>query len=177
MAENELEPGEEEPVGDDITVSGKILIAANAAGDASVFGLRGVTVYAVDGEGNVIAQTVSNADGDASTWGDYTITVPAGTTQLYVGAPEVGADSIVNRGFTIAGDADVTGADVPVVMVDYNDDSSINVVDKASFNSALKGNYSIYADFNNDLSVNVVDKSSFNGILKSGSVTYPALSF
>lgn len=172
MAENELEPADEEPIGDDITVSGKVLIASDATGTASNFGLRGVTVYAVDGEGNVIAETVSNAEGDASTWGDYTITVPSGTTQLYVGSYD--ADSIVNRGFTIVGDADVTGANVAVVMCDYNDDTFINVVDKGVFNTALKGDYNIYADFNNDGFVNVVDKGVFNAILKAGGkgITY-----
>jgi hypothetical protein len=178
MAENELEPIDE-PASDNITVSGKILIATNAVGDPSTFGLRGVVVYAVDGDGNVVAQTVSNAEGEKATWGDYSLEVPAGTTQLYVGNPTKGADSIVNRGFTIAGDADVTGANVAVVMCDYNDDGYINVVDKTGFNTALKGTYNIYADFNNDAYVNVVDKTGFNTILKAGGngIHYTALSF
>lgn len=157
--ENELEP-------DTITVSGKILIAADAQGTASAFGLRGVKVYAYDNDNNIIAETISNADGDASTWGDYSLEVPAGTTNLMVG--DYVADSIVNRGFTIDGDADLTGADVAVVMCDYNDDTFINVVDKGVFNAALKGDYNIYADFNNDGFVNVVDKGVFNAILKAG---------
>jgi hypothetical protein len=175
MAENELEPSDEEPVGDTITVSGKVLIASDATGTASTFGLRGVTVYAVDGEGNVVAQTVSNAEGEKATWGEYSLDVPAGTTQLYVGSPT--KDTIINRGFTISGDAAVASADVAVVMCDYNDDTSINVLDKAAFNNYLKNEYNIYADFNNDGAVNVLDKAAFNNLLKAGKANYSSLSF
>jgi hypothetical protein len=167
MAENELEPTDPPVIGDEITVSGKVVIAKNVAGEASNFGLRGVVVYAVDGEGNVVAQTVSAAEGDKAVWGDFTLTVPAGTTQLYVGDPTKSADSIANRGFTIAGGANVEGAVVPVFMCDYNDDGYINAIDKASFNDALKGDYNIYADFNNDGYVNAIDKASFNDCLKA----------
>ena len=177
MAENELEPAEEEESSTTITVSGKVLIASDISGTATAYGLRGVVVYAVDGEGNVIAQTVSNAEGDKATWGDYTLEVPAGTTQLYVGSPD--KDSIVNRGFTIAGDADVTGADVAVVMCDYNDDGVINSTDKGRFNDSLRGEYSIYADFNLDGVVNSTDKGRFNDLLRTGDkgVSYTELSF
>ena len=174
MAENELDPVDD-VAGDNITVNGRVLIATDVTGKASSFGLRGVVVYAVDGEGNVIAQTESNAEGDKATWGDYTIEVPAGTTQLYVGSPT--KDTIVNREFTIAGDADVTGADVAVVMCDYNDDGGIDVMDKAVFNAALKGDYNVYADFNNDGGIDVMDKGVFNAILKGGKINYSDLSF
>ena len=164
--ENELEP-------DTITVSGKILIASDAQGTASAFGLRGVKVYAYDDNNQVIAETVSNADGDVSTWGDYELEVPAGTTNFMVG--DYVADTIVNRSFTIAGDADVTDANIAVVMCDYNDDGGITVIDKASFNSALRGAYNIYADFNNDGGITVIDKGTFNSILKTGTVEYTPL--
>ena len=156
-----------------ITVSGKILIA-DSTGAATTFGLRGVIVYAVDAEGTIVAETVSNAEGDKATWGDYTLEVPAGTTQFYVGAPNKGDDSIFNRPFTIKGDVDVPDANVPVVMCDYNDDGYINTMDKALFNGALKGDYNIYADFNNDGFVNTMDKALFNGFLKvfSKGITY-----
>jgi hypothetical protein len=166
MAENELEPADE-PASEDITVSGRVLISSDAIGTATNFGLRGVVVYAVDGEGNVVAETVSNADGEKATWGNFTLEVPAGTTQFYVGSYS-GKDTIVNRGFTIAGDADVTGANVPVVMCDYNDDTGVNVVDDAAFGKMLKGTYNIYGDFNNDGGVNVVDDAAFGKILKNG---------
>jgi hypothetical protein len=159
--ENELEP-------DTITVSGKVLIASNAAGDGTSFGLRGVKIYAYDSDNQVIAETVSNAEGDKSAWGDYTLEVPAGTTQLMVGDPVKGADSIANRPFTITGDADVIGANVPVIMCDYNDDGYVNAIDKATFNDALKGGaYSVYADFNIDGYVNAIDKASFNDFLRA----------
>lgn len=157
--ENELEP-------ETITVSGKILIASDAQGTASAFGLRGVKVYAYDNDNQVIAETVSNAAGDKSTWGDYSLELPAGTTNLMVGDYVV--DTIVNRGFTIAGDADVEDANVAVVMCDYNDDTFINVIDKTVFNNAQKNEYSIYADFNNDEFVNVIDKTVFNHIQNGG---------
>lgn len=164
MAENELEPIDE-PVSDNITVSGRVLIASDEVGTATNFGLRGVVVYAVDGDNNVVAETVSNADGEKSTWGNFTLEVPAGTTQFYVGS-YTGKDTIVNRGFTIAGDADVTGANVAVVCCDYNDDGGVNVTDKTLFTQILKGNYSVYGDFNNDGGVNVTDKTGFTKILK-----------
>ena len=151
---------------DFITVSGKILIATDATGTASEFGLRGVKVYAYDNENNVIEETVSNATGESSTWGEYSLEVPKGTTLFMVG--DYNDDSIVNREFTIAGDADVTGADVAVVMCDYNDDGFVNVIDKAVFNSAMKNEYNIYADFNDDTFVNVIDKGVFNSIMKNG---------
>lgn len=157
--ENELEP-------ETITVSGKILIAADAMGTASDFGLRGVKVYAYDNENNIIAETISNADGDASTWGDYSLEMPAGTTNIMVG--DYVADSIVNRSFTIAGDADVENADVAVVMCDYNDDGFINVIDKGFFNTYMRGEYSYYADFNNDGFINVIDKGFFNTCQRGG---------
>jgi len=160
--ENELEP-------DTITVSGRILIAVDAQGTASDFGLRGVKVYAYDNDNQVIAETVSITDGEKSAWGEFELVVPAGTTNFMVGDPVKGADSIVNRSFTVAGDADVTGADVAVVMCDYNDDGYINVIDNGLFNARLKGRYDIYADFNNDNYVNVIDKGLFNKILKNGS--------
>jgi len=160
--ENELEP-------DVITVSGKILIAGDAQGTATSFGLRGVTIYAYDNDNQVIASTVSNSDGDKSTWGDYSLEVPAGTTNFMVGDPSA-KDTIVNRPFTVSGDADVTGADVPVVMCDYNDDGGVNVVDDAAFGKLLKGGYNIYGDFNNDGGVNVVDDAAFGKILKNGNL-------
>ena len=176
MAENELEP--EEPSGGDITISGKVVIAADSTGAVSEYGLRGVVVAALDGNGNVIAQTVSDASASDSTWGDFTLVVPEGTTSFVVGDP-TNADTIINREFTIAGTDDVTGAVVAVVMCDYNDDGVINSMDKAEFNGYYKGDYSVYADFNDDGIVNAMDKAEFNGIYKtcSNGPTYSALTF
>lgn len=157
--ENELEP-------DTITVSGKILIAADAQGTATSFGLRGVTIYAYDNDNQIIVSTVSNSNGDKSTWGDYSLEVPAGTTNFMVGAPAPEKDTIVNRPFTVAGDADVTGADVAVVCCDYNDDGGVNVTDKTMFIQILMGNYSAFGDLNNDGGVNITDKTGFTKILK-----------
>jgi hypothetical protein len=167
MAENELTPGDEEepPVGDTITVSGKVLIAADAAGNSGNFGLRGVVVAALDGEGNVVAQTTSDAGESDSTWGDFTLEVPAGTTRFVVGDP-ANADTIANREFTITGDADVTDANVPVVMCDYNDDGAINGTDTGQYTNALRGAYSIYADFNNDGAVNGTDTGQYTNFLR-----------
>jgi hypothetical protein len=155
--ENELEP-------DTITVSGKVLIAADANGESGNFGLRGVKVYAYDNDNNVIAETVSNATGDASTWGDYELEVPAGTTQFMVGDPDT--DTIANRPFTIVGNADVTGANVPVIMCDYNDDGAINGTDTGQYTNALRGAYSYYADFNIDGAVNGTDTGQYTNFLR-----------
>jgi hypothetical protein len=169
--ENELEP-------DTITVSGKILIASDAQGESGSFGLRGVKVYAYDNENNVIAETVSNASGDAATWGDYSLEVPVGTTAFMVG--DYAPDTIANRPFTIAGDADVTGANVPVVMCDYNDDGFVNTTDTSQYGAALRGEYYIYADFNNDGNVNTTDTSQYGSFLrgcKNGVVYATQLTF
>ena len=166
--ENELEP-------ETITVSGKILIASDAQGTASSFGLRGVKIYAYDNDNNIIAETVSNSEGDKATWGDFSLEVPVGTTDFMVGSTT--KDTIVNRGFTIAGDADVTAAEVAVVMCDYNDDGGIDVMDKAVFNAALKSDYNVYADFNNDGGIDIMDKGVFNAILKTNKVNYLPLGF
>jgi len=159
--ENELEP-------ETITVSGKVLIASDAQGTASNFGLRGVKIYAYDNDNNVIAETVSNAEGEKTTWGNFTLEVPSGTTRFCVGHPTA-KDTIVNRCFTIAGDANIENANVAVVMCDYNDDGGVNVIDNGSFSKIMKGDYNIYADFNNDGGVNVIDKGIFSKILKNGS--------
>ena len=166
------------PMPETITVSGQIFIAEDAEGTATEYGLRGVVIAALDGEGNVIASTTSNATGASSTWGEYSLEVPVGTTDFVVGDPE-NADTIVNREFTITGDADVTGADVAVIMCDYNDDGVINSMDKAEFNGYYKGDYSVDADFNDDGIINAMDKAEFNGILKAcqGGANYTALSF
>ena len=148
-----------------ITVSGRISIAGDSTGSATEYGLRGVKVYAYDNNDNVIAETVSNSSGEASTWGEYSLEVPVGTTQFMVG--DYNSDTIINRPFTIAGDADVTDADVAVIMCDYNDDGVVNSMDKAEFNGYYKGGYYTYADFNDDNSVNSMDKAEFNGIYKT----------
>lgn len=158
--ENELEP-------DTITVSGKVLIKIAVASDESTFGLRGVKIYAYDNENNVIAETVSNADGDASTWGDYTLEVPVGTTTFMVGDPIMSADTIFNRSFTISGDADVTNANISVVMCDYNDDGFINGTDTGVYAPYTKANYNVYCDFNNDGFINGTDTGIYAALLKA----------
>ena len=162
-----------------ITVSGKVFIAVDEIGTASNYGLRGVKIYADDNDNNVIAETVSNAEGDKSTWGDYSLEVPVDTTSFEVGDPVKGNDTIVNRRFSISGVADVTDANVAVVMCDYNDDGVINSTDKGRFNDTLRGEYSIYADFNLDGVVNPTDKGRFNDLLRTGDkgINYVQLSF
>ena len=165
-----------------ITVSGKVVFAKDVEGTATNYGLRGVVVYAVDKNGEIIAQTTTYSSEEYTAeekakFGTFTLEVPTGTTQLWVGDPEKGGDCIVNRSFTVAGTRDVTGAVIPVVSGDFNDDGVINPTDKGRFNDSLRGEYSIYADFNLDGVVNSTDKGSFNDLLRTGTVEYTDLSF
>ncbi len=147
----------------------RVWISSDTKGTASSFGVGGADVYAVNAAGEVIAQTLTNDSNDYDECGKFSILVPASTTQLYVGNPSQGADTIVNRGFTVSGFKNVSNVSFAVVTCDYNDDGYINIVDKANFNGYLKGEYNSFADFNGDGFVNVVDKACFNGLLKTGS--------
>lgn len=158
----------------DITISGKVTIANSAEGDDSGFGLRGVKVM-YGGElvnGKYVGGTeagITNADGDVATYGNFTITVPQGTTSIAI----VG-DTTIDRVVTLAGDADVTGAVIPVIMCDYNKDLSVNTYDLADFLSSYEGDYNVFADFNDDDSVNTYDLADFLSLYDQP-IEYPAL--
>lgn len=158
----------------DITISGRVTIANTSNGADSGFGLRGVKIMyggeLVDGKyvGGTEAG-VTNAAGDMATYGDFTVTVPQGTTSIAI----VG-DTTIDRVVTLAGDADVTGAVIPVVMCDYDKDTNVNSFDLSGFLGYYSGEYAVCADFDTDGSVNTFDLSAFLA-LYNNPVVYDAL--
>lgn len=131
----------------DITVSGTVMIATDLAGASYTKGIVGINILA---NGEVVGTT--NSDGT------FTVTVPVGTTELVFAG-----STTVDRTVTLSGDADVTGAIVPVVICDYNHDGDINAADKSTFLSSFSGSYNVYCDLNGDTDVNAADKSYFLG--------------
>ncbi|MGN0533448.1 MAG: hypothetical protein ACI4IK_03735 [Eubacterium sp.] len=141
-----------------ITVSGTIMIATDATGTTYTKGLSGISIVA---NGEVVATSASD--------GTFTATVPAGTTEL-----TITGDTSIDRTVTLAGDADVTGAVIPLVMCDYNKDKVVNATDLTAFLGYYSGDYYVYADFNVDSNVNAADLTSFLGIY-GNDVNYAAL--
>lgn len=129
-----------------ITVSGKITIAADTTGDTGSFGLVGINVSTADG--TVVATSAAD--------GSFTAEVPVGTTELIISG-----DTTIDRTVTLAGDANVEGAVIPVVMCDYNKDRAVNATDVNAFTGYLSGDYYVYADFNVDNAVNATDVNAF----------------
>ena len=123
------------------------MIAIDEIGSKYTSGIGTINILA---NGEVVGTT--NSDGT------FTVTVPAGTTELVFAG-----ETTVDRTVTLSGDADVTGAIVPVVICDYNHDGKINAFDKSTFLGAFTGDYSLYCDFNGDGLINAFDKSYFLG--------------
>lgn len=147
-AENNLEEYVEEPSDDVITVTGKIVIAADETGAATNFGIVGIDVM-VDGE--VVATSAAD--------GTFTAEVPAGTTELVLDGV-----SAIARTVTLKGDANVSDVVIPVVICDYNHDKAINPTDVSLFSGYLS-EYNVYADLNADSQVNPTDISLFSGFI------------
>ena len=143
----------------DITVSGKVVIANTTTGGASNYGLGGIEIVA-----NGVVVGTSAADGT------FTVTVPQGTTELVAQRSK----AVYARTVTLRGDADITGAVIPVIMGDYNDDQLINGTDKVDFSKSLT-NYSVYCDYNCDGLVNGTDKTSFAKFIGVTPDNYSAL--
>lgn len=156
-AENDLE--EALPETSDITVSGTIKIATNLTGSGFAGGIVGINVTLADG--TVVGTSAAD--------GTFTATVPAGTTELIITGP-----STIDRTVTIAGDANVEGAVIPVAICDYNRDTFLNATDYAAFNTAYSGTYNVYCDFNGDGYVNTTDYAVFSAFY-GNSVAYDAL--
>lgn len=157
VAENELE--EAVPESSDITVSGTIVIATNLTGSGYADGIVGINVTLADG--TVVGTSAAD--------GTFTATVPAGTTELIISGP-----STIDRTVTIAGDANVEGAVIPVAICDYNRDTFLNATDYAAFNTAYSGTYNVYCDFNGDGYVNTTDYAIFSAFY-GNTVAYDAL--
>lgn len=128
-----------------ITVSGTIKIATNLDGTASTVGIGGIRIMAGD-------QVVATSAGD----GSFKATVPAGTTELVITG-----DTTIDRTVTLSGKNNISDAEIPVVICDYNKDGFVNAADNIIFSSALVGEYSLYCDLNGDSFVNASDNIAF----------------
>ena len=141
-----------------ITVSGNVRIANDITGGNSAVGIAGVQIY----NGNALL-------GESQSGGAFSVEVPVGTTSLtFKGA------STISRTVTLTGTADITGAEIPIVICDYNNDSVINVADLGVFGIAYSGSYNAFADFNGDKTVNVADLGSF-GVFYNQTIAYADL--
>lgn len=136
------------------SVKGRAVIATQADGSEGTFGLAGITV------------SISGTDITATTDSDgyYTLSnVPEGTFTLsFAGATTV--DRVV--ALTVSADKadenqNISVADVPVVMCDYNKDGSVNSSDLNKFMTYMQGDYYLYADFNADSAINSSDLNTF----------------
>ena len=164
MAENNLEEGE---AGEGITISGTVYIAQNATATTGTFGARGIG-FKVDGAAVLDDQgNPAVTSSEAGHYGEFEITVPEGTTELVISG-----DSTVDRTVTLSGTADITGADIKIVTLDYNKDKSVNNTDFGAFKKKLNGS-DIKYDLNNDGTVNNTDFGSFKKLLNKP-VSYSA---
>lgn len=144
IAENNLE---EAKAADSITVSGTVMIATNTTGSNYSVGIRGINILV---DGAVVATSTDD--------GTFSVELPVGTTEL-----TFAGNSTIDRTVTIAGDADVTGAIVPVAVCDYNHDGKINAADNITYFASYGAEYNVgteynvYCDFNGDGKVNASD--------------------
>ncbi len=139
----------------DITISGKVTIANTINGGDSTVGLVGIDLY-YGGEivdGKLVGGTKV---GTSAADGTFTVTVPQGTTSLIVSG-----ETTIDREVTLAGDADITDAVIPVVMCDYDRNLLVNAYDLSVFFTAFNGEYNVYADFDGNTLVNAYDLSVF----------------
>lgn len=152
-----------------IIISGTVLISQDENGNTGTFGARGIN-FKVGGE-YVKASDGSNAvtSSAAGHYGEFEIEVPKGTTEITL----TGA-STIDRTVTLSGNADISGAIIPIIYCDYNDDSKVNNIDFGAFNKKLNGTDVLY-DYNNDDKVNNIDFGAFKKILNK-TVNYPELS-
>lgn len=132
-------------------ITGRIMIAADATGTASEFGIVGITVDVLDSEGSAIATAVTDANGN------YTLTgVPAGTYSV-----SVHGDTTVDRQVTLNVDSDKTVDNFGIVICDYNKDTYLTGLDLSDFLGHYGGDYYVYADLNADGNVTGLDLSDF----------------
>ncbi len=152
-----------------IIISGTVLISQDENGNTGTFGARGIN-FKVGGE-YVKASDGTNAvtSSVAGHYGEFEIEVPKGTTEITL----TGA-STVDRTVTLSGNADISGAIIPIIYCDYNKDINVNAVDFGFFNKRSGETTEVY-DLNNDLMVNAVDYGFFKLVLNK-SIVYSELS-
>lgn len=144
-----IAPSVKQAAADTITVSGKVLIATNVDGTESSTGIAGIDVIA---NGEVVATSASD--------GSFTATVPVGTTSLTVHRQNV----TIDRTVTLTGTKDISNAEIPVCICDYNGDRVIDGLDKLTFYTAFSGGsnaYDLYCDYNKDNAIDGLDKLTF----------------
>ena len=172
LAENNLDPftpvDPDPQPGNDITVSGTTFVCTDLVGvnhNKGIIGIEVVTDFTLDDKGHIVGGTVvatSTADGS------FTATIPAGTKEIgFRGA------TTIDRVVTLAGDTNITGAEIPVVICDYNRDTFVNGMDTAKYSKALSV-YDVNMDFNGDGFVNGMDTGVYAKFINQ-TVTYNPL--
>lgn len=153
-------------VQDKFDVAGQIAIAIDVTGTDYTGGVGGLTV-AVDGT-EISAVTDSE--------GKYVLSeVPVGTHTV-----TISGETTVDRQVTLIVSAekavdDIINVDlVPVVVCDYNHDTSFNSADVSLFYNGYNSKNNIYCDLNTDGSFNSADVSLFY-VFNGKKVTYNAV--
>ena len=145
----------------DITVTGKITISEDLKGTSGKFGIVGIQVFLGD-------EMVAESDAD----GNFTATVPIGTTELTLVGP-----TTVDRTVTLSGTENIEGVNIPIIVCNYNKtDDYINLTDYGVFLRYDKTDY-VYANLEaSDDIVNLTDYGVFLRYMSSDPVEYSALS-
>lgn len=135
------------------TVNGQIMIANSVNGNATNFGIGGITV-SVDGT-EISAVTDENGyyslPGLAE--GEYTLSI-VGPTAIDRKVTLVVSPDKANE------NAEISVNSIGIVICDYNHDIAVNGTDLGLFMSYMN-NYNVYADLNKDDIVNGTDLSLF----------------
>ena len=152
-----------------IIISGTVLISQDENGTAGTFGAREIN-FKVNGEyvkdengNNAVTSSV------AGHYGEFSITVPKGTTEITV----TGA-STIDRTVTLSGTADISNASIPIVFCDYNKDSRVTGTDTGMIKQALNGTAVVY-DLNIDNKVTATDVGLY-AILVNKPIQYSSIS-
>ncbi len=158
------------PVTDEnITISGTVYISQDENGNTGTFGARGIN-FKVGGE-YIKASDGSNAvtSDEIGHFGEFEIEVPKGTTEIML----TGA-STIDRTVTLSGNADISGASIPIIYCDYNRDRYVNNADFGVFNKNLNTSNQKF-DLNVDGYINNADFGLFNKLLNK-QIQYSQLS-
>ena len=138
--------------GEGYDISGRIMIADTVEGNASRFGIVGITVDVLDASGDVISSDVTDNDGNYTLLG-----VPAGEYKVLVHGP-----TTVDRVVTLVVDGEKSVQDLGIVICDYDRNQVVNVFDLSSFLAYYSGDdYYVYADFDANGTVNRFDLSGY----------------
>jgi hypothetical protein len=165
----EVEPEDPPVVSEDITISGKVVLASQADGNTNEGKGFANAKFVVDGNNLTENGQVVTTAAD----GTFSITVPKGTTSIIVtnwtyvdGTRTSGSGTTIDRTITIGGQNDVTGAVIPIIICDWNGDGFVQANDLTSFKK-----YKTALD-KNEISYNPNYDTNGDGFIQSNDKTY-----